>query len=127
MKRSLLTLALTLGVLITTAAAPEAPALRHFQLRGSAPEADAVLGAPPAEVRLWFSQEPQDGSMSIRLVDPTGDVHETGDVVQDVEDGKIFTVAIADRLAPATYTVAWRALGQDGHVVRGDFAFTVAD
>jgi methionine-rich copper-binding protein CopC len=104
--------------------AAEGPSLVHFQLSRSAPEADAS-GPAPSEVRLWFSQEPQDGTTSIRLLDPSGEPVHTGGVVEDPEDGKIHSIALHGSLAPGAYTVAWRAIGQDGHVVRGDFAFSV--
>ncbi|NNF11802.1 MAG: copper resistance protein CopC, partial [Gemmatimonadetes bacterium] len=29
-------------------------------------------------------------------------------------------------LPPGTYTVSWRGMGQDGHVVRDSFQFSVA-
>lgn len=127
MKRFVLALAVLAAGLATTAAAPDDLAVRHFELRRSAPAADTVLTASPTEVRLWFSQAPQDGSTSIRLVDAAGSAVHTGEVVQDADERTVFSVALHGALAPGTYTVAWRALGQDGHVVRDDFAFTLAE
>ena len=96
----------------------------HFQLSKSSPAADAAVPSP-TEVRLWFSQEPQNGTTSIRVLDAAEKPLHTGDVVRDAQDGKVHSVALHGRLAPGRYTVAWRAMGQDGHVVRGDFSFTV--
>lgn len=127
MKRLVLALAVLGTALAGGAAAPDDLAVRHFELRRSAPTADTVLSVAPTEVRLWFSQEPQEGSTSIRLVDAAGSAVHTGDVVQDPAEATAFSVALHGALAPGTYTVAWRALGQDGHVVRDDFAFTLAE
>lgn len=97
----------------------------HFTLSQSAPEAGATL-ASPAEVRLWFTQVPQEGTTSIRLVDADGGLVHTGDVVQDPEDGQVFSIALHGTLAGGEYTVAWRAMGEDGHVVRDEFSFSVS-
>jgi methionine-rich copper-binding protein CopC len=96
----------------------------HFALSKSVPEADATVEAP-AEVKLWFSQVPQDGTTSIRVLSADGRPLPTSEVVQDEDDRTAFSVAFENVLAPGRHTVAWRALGQDGHVVRGEFSFTV--
>lgn len=95
----------------------------HFALSRSVPEKDASVG-PPGELRLWFTQEPQDNSLSIRLM-AGGDPVETGPAVQDPDDGRVFSVAIDNALGAGDYTIAWRGLGQDGHVVRGEIPFSV--
>ena len=48
------------------------------------------------------------------------------DAVQDEEDGRVFSVVLHGTLPPATYTVSWRGMSEDGHVVRETFDFTVA-
>lgn len=120
---------LTAAVALTAAAATSSPApdldLVHFQLTKSAPAKDAHVMGSPSEIRLWFSQEPQEGSTSIRLVAPGGSEAPTGDVVQDADDPTVFSVPVTGTLANGTYTVSWRALGQDGHVVRDSFSFMV--
>lgn len=112
-------LGLTLLVGLTAAA----PSL-HFKLDKSEPGQNAETLSPEA-VKLWFSQVPQAKSTSIRLLDAGGDPVETGDVIQDSEDGRLQSVALLAKLAPGAYSVAWRSMASDGHVVRGDFAFTV--
>lgn len=96
----------------------------HFALSRSAPAADAAV-PPPSEVRLWFTEEPQDNSVGIRLIDSGGEPVETGPPERDERDAKVFSVAIDRALGTGTYAVSWRGIGDDGHVVRGDFGFTV--
>ncbi len=105
------------------AAAPAAS--MHFALDRSVPEAGATVSSPSA-VTLWFTQVPQDNSVSIRLVDARGGLVASSDPVQSSDDGTRFDIRPSASLAPGAYTVAWRGIGQDGHTVRGDFAFTVA-
>ena len=125
MKRAGLLATLILVALgAATTAQAEGIRVFHFELSKSAPEAGAEL-ASPSEVRLWFTEVPQEGTTSIRLVDAAGDAVHTSDVAQDSEDEYAFGVTLHGALSPGEYTVAWRAMGGDGHVVRGDFAFSV--
>ncbi len=96
----------------------------HFALSKSMPEAESSIDSPP-EVRLWFTEAPEDNTTSIRVVNAAGELMEAGDVTQDADDGRIFSVAIEGRLGAGAYTVAWRAIGADGHVVRDEFTFSV--
>ena len=122
MKGKLVTAAL-LGLVMGGACAGVDHEALHFALSRSVPEKDASV-APPDELRLWFTQEPQDNSLSIRLMAGEEPV-ETGSVVQDPDDGTVFSVAIERALGAGDYTIAWRGLGQDGHVARGEIPFSV--
>jgi copper resistance protein C len=116
---------LTFALLVAIVAAVPATSL-HFSLSRSVPAAGASVSAP-AEVTLWFTEVPQDNSITIRLVDSRGDLVASTDPRQDPEDGRQFTIAPSGTLSSGGYTVAWRGIGQDGHTVRGDFGFTVRD
>lgn len=96
----------------------------HFDLVRSEPAADAHVQAPEV-VTLWFTEVPQENSVSIRLVDEAGELVESTEASQDPEDGQSFHVRPAGPLSPGTYTVSWRGIGSDGHTVRGDFGFMV--
>ncbi len=104
---------------------PADSAVPHFALQASQPAADAAVPSVD-EIRLTFSQVPQEGSVSVRLVDPAGDALETGELQSDADDGRIVFVAVPGPVPNGAYTVAWRGIGDDGHVVRGDFGFTVS-
>lgn len=96
----------------------------HLQLDRSAPGADATV-ASPSEIRLWFSQVPQAGATSARLIHDGGPVEAMGELKADPDDATVFAAPVAGALTPGLYTVSWRAMAADGHVVRGDFDFTV--
>ncbi len=121
MKSKLLMLAA--GLALTVGAS--STALLHFGLSRSVPAADATV-ASPAEVRLWFTEAAADNSVGIRLVDAAGAALETGEVVHDAQDAKVYSVAVSRRLAAGRYTVSWRGIGADGHTVQGNYAFTVS-
>jgi len=118
---------LTLAVALTVGAGPvpDASLGPHFGLDRSSPSADASVTSLE-EVRLWFTQAPEQNSVSIRLIDEAGNALETGELMTDAGDDTTFSVSLASDLLEGTYTVSWRGIGDDGHVARGDFAFTVA-
>jgi len=97
----------------------------HFGLAKSVP-ADKATEHHVAEVKLWFTETPADGTVSIRTLDATGAAVASSDPKQDPEDAKAFNVAFPNPLAPGQYRVNWRGMGADGHVVRDSLSFTVA-
>ena len=115
----------TLLMMATVASTTEeSSAALHFALAKSEPEAGATVHEV-SEVKLWFTEEPQDGTVSIRLLDGSEEAVESGDVTQDEHDARVFSVSLAEDLPMGSYTVAWRGMGADGHVVRETFGFTV--
>jgi methionine-rich copper-binding protein CopC len=116
--------ALSVAMIAAMVAATPAD-IPHFALSKSTPEADAT-GASPSEIRLWFTEEPAEGTTSIRLVEAEEAGVHVMDVEQDPNDARSFFVTIHGTLPAGVYTVSWRGMGDDGHVVRDTFAFTVA-
>ncbi|MDH5589291.1 MAG: copper resistance protein CopC [Gemmatimonadota bacterium] len=97
----------------------------HFGLARSVP-ADEATVHEVLEVKLWFTQSPSEGTVSIRLIDAAGEAVATSEPTRDPEDDKAVSIAPSAPLEPGNYTIAWRGMGDDGHSVRGDFGFTVA-
>jgi methionine-rich copper-binding protein CopC len=125
LRRTLACIVMTLPMVLGGAmGAPMDHAELHFGLSRSAPEAESQV-AELREIRLWFTQVPQEGSVSVRLVDASGNAVETGELQSDPTDGKIVFVGLDATPPSGAYTVAWRGIGDDGHVVRGEFPFTV--
>lgn len=111
-------------VLVLAAAAPRTENDVHFALARSVPAADAGVSSP-AELQLWFTQVPKPGSLSVRLTTAGGDLVETPEPRAAASDAKQIHVDVERRLSPGGYRVAWRGIGDDGHVVQGEFGFTV--
>ena len=120
-KRVFLTAALVFALGAVGVAAQSA---FHFELNRSAPAADATV-APPAEVRLWFSEAPEANSVTIHVMNAAGDHVATSDAATDPESTAIYFVKPTSPLAAGKYTVMWRGLGDDGHPATGNFGFTV--
>ncbi|RPI59538.1 MAG: copper resistance protein CopC [Lysobacterales bacterium] len=92
----------------------------HAQLASSMPADQASLPSPPKELTLNFSE-------AVRLTALT--VARDGERPRPVGSlpagmTKDFSVA-APSLAAGHYSVSWRALAADSHVMTGTFTFTV--
>jgi len=118
-------LAAALLTAFVTVGSSAAAAAFHFELEKSEPAANVTVASPTA-VRLFFSEPPQKGSVGIRLISPAGEPVETGDATSDEHDASIYSIAVGRMLPAGSYTVSWRGIGDDGHVVRGDYGFTVS-
>lgn len=94
----------------------------HMAVSKTMPEADAVLSASPAEIRIWFTQAPDPAISRLTVEGADGEIA-VGSTT--VHDDKSLKAMLPAALAAGDYTVKWRTAGDDGHTQRGDFAFTV--
>lgn len=98
---------------------------RHFRLVKSEPAKEDELESEPEVIRLYFSEKPQVGGASIRLVGPDGEPVALGKVHADEHDEKILVAPVEGKLEAGVSSVRWRGMGPDGHVVRGEFSFSL--
>lgn len=98
----------------------------HALLVRSDPAADAILQAPPSQVRMWFSEDLNPQTSRAVVVDPSNrEVDQNGSRVNP-NNPREMDVSLP--LLPAgTYVVAWRTQSaEDGHIVGGSFIFRIA-
>ena len=125
---STLTATLLLAVALTT---PAEAARRHLRLEKSSPAADTVLAASPAALELWFSEKVELGVTRIRLEGPDAKPVALGALKFDVRkpgataEVPSVVAAIPAALAEGPHVVRWSTASRDGHVVKGEIAFTV--
>ena len=99
-----------------------ATAMAHLGVTKTMPEADAVLTESPEQLQVWFTQDPDPAVSKLTLQGSAGEVA-IGETV--AADQKSLVAAAPTDLSPGSYTVSWRSAGDDGHVRRGDFVFTL--
>lgn len=116
---ALAAVALTLTTLVAAPSAVHA----HASQVGSAPSADEVLPAAPAEVRIDFDSGLLEMGAALVVRDENEESVTTGPAV--VGD-RTFTVPVDPRAAPGVYSVAYRVVSADGHTIEGSFDYTVA-
>jgi copper transport protein len=112
----------TLVVTVTVALAAVGTLSAHMAYSKSIPAQDATLSESPSQLRVWFTQDPEPAVSQISLEGPSGEI-ELGKTTVAAEKSLVASVPAA--LAPGSYTVKWRSAGNDGHVQRGDFTFSV--
>lgn len=101
--------------------------LAHAELVSSTPADGAELTAPPAELRLVFSERPSPGSLSVRLFDRRG----TEIPLDSQTPGPLPTtvlIPIPSDLLPGPYTVVWFVVSaEDAHPVAKEFVFGIRE
>jgi copper transport protein len=103
-----------------------APALAHANLVRSNPASGAVLNAPPAQVQLWFSEQPDPHFSDIQVADANRQRVDAGDMRPAAGDPLSLVVSLKPDLADGLYTVSWKTVSAvDGHVVNGNFPFYI--
>ena len=102
------------------------PAGAHAVLVGSVPPARATLSAPPARVALSFSERLEPAYARVSVWDAAGAQVDLKDAALEPDNGKVLTVSLRP-LGPGRYTVRYRVLSVDGHVVESSFPFTVGN
>jgi methionine-rich copper-binding protein CopC len=104
--------------------ATSAGALLHNRLTKSAPKKDEVLPSAPTSIRLWFSEPPEPALSAITLLGP-GRTRVVLSKARKTDDPLSIVADIKDSTPIGVYTVEWRASGKDGHVIRGNYRFTI--
>jgi methionine-rich copper-binding protein CopC len=96
----------------------------HLGVVKTLPENGSTLREPPERVRVWFNQQPSPRISRLEVRGPAGDVPLDGFEVNGEE--RSISARVKAVLQPGSYEVTWRAAGDDGHVMRGSFEFSVS-
>jgi methionine-rich copper-binding protein CopC len=101
-----------------------APAASHAYLVRSIPASRAVVTRPPERVQLWFNERLEPAYSRVSVWSPDGQRVDAGDVEVAAAEPTRLSVGVPP-LPAGAYTVKYRVLSVDGHVVESRFAFTV--
>ncbi len=96
----------------------------HALLVKSAPARRAVLSRSPERVRLWFNERLEPAFARLSVWDSQGAQVDLGDGRVAPDDPQQLSVGVP-ALEAGAYTVKFRVLSVDGHVVESEFPFTV--
>ncbi|MEX1173166.1 MAG: copper resistance CopC family protein [Chloroflexota bacterium] len=116
---AVLSLAFAVGLALALPAGVAADA----ELVSSAPADGATTQGSPAEIIAVFSEPLRADGSGITLRDAAGTTVATGQL--DPADPSRLIIADVPDLAPGEYEARWTAASDDGHLVRGTWAFTV--
>ncbi len=116
-----LAVGLALGLRVPTAQA-------HANYERSNPPANGRLeaGKPPAQVQVWFSENIEARFSELTALDKDGHRVDGADSRLAVGDPKSMLISLKPGLPDGPYTVIYKnASAEDGHTVKGSFAFVV--
>jgi methionine-rich copper-binding protein CopC len=100
------------------------PAFAHAILVKSQPAKDEIVTESPKQVDLWFNDAVRSEYKALAVIDSTGKRVDNHDVAQSLTNGANI-YATVPTLAPGTYTIRYRVVSEDTHIVTGKFEFTV--
>lgn len=107
-------------------AAPLAASARafHLALQKSEPADKAALAQAPADLKLWFTESVEVPLTKVTLTRGK-DTLSLATLTQAKEPKSPIVARITGSISPGAYKVDWRAVGKDGHAVKGTFGFTL--
>jgi len=103
---------------------PIASAFAHSMLVKAEPPRRAVLTKSPTQVRLWFNEKIEADYASLVVLDAKKQPITDLKPILAPDDQKSILLPLPE-LAPGKYSVKFRVLSVDGHVVESAFDFTV--
>ena len=107
------------------AALPVRPAAAHAALVRSSPARRATVGRSPARVQLWFSERLEPAYSTVSVWTEDGRRVDADDARVEANDPAQLSVGLPT-LPPGRYTVRFRVLSVDGHIVEATLPFAVA-
>jgi Uncharacterized protein, homolog of Cu resistance protein CopC len=113
-----------LGALCALLLLPAA-AHAHAHLVRARPAAGDTVRVALRLLRLEFSEAPELGVSSLRLVDAQGRDVRLLPLRTAPDSARVLIADVPEPLAPGRYTVRWQVAGRDGHPVHGEYGFVL--
>ena len=76
-------------------------------------------------MKLWFSQRPELAVTRVTLTGGTGAERVLAPLARGAAGDAPVEAPVGIALAKGAYTIAWRTMAKDGHVLNGTVPFTV--
>jgi methionine-rich copper-binding protein CopC len=98
----------------------------HAYLVKSVPAGRATLFNSPGKIQLWFNERLEHKYSYASVHDPDGKRVDVDNAQVSAEDPKQLSIGVK-KLPAGRYTVKFRVLSVDGHVVEQSFPFTIRE
>ena len=96
----------------------------HSLLVRAEPAQRSTVSRPPERVQMWFSERLEPAYATASVWNQAGKQVDGRDAAVDQNDPVLLSVSTPN-LGPGRYTVRFRVLSVDGHVVESTYTFTV--
>lgn len=113
-----------LSLILLTSLALPLPVFAHAIMVKSQPVVDSTIAESPTQIDVWFNDKVGSEYKALAVIDNTGKRVDNKDIVQETFDQSHIYVTVP-KLAPGTYTVRYRVVSIDTHIVTGKYNFTL--
>lgn len=113
-----------LSLILSACFALPLSAFGHAIMVKSQPEADATIAESPKQVDVWFNDKVGSEYKALAVINSAGQRVDNKDLEQETFD-QSHLYATVTNLPPDTYTVRYRVVSLDTHIVTGKFKFTI--
>ena len=100
--------------------------LPHLKLKAIFPGKDTTLTTSPDAVKLWLSEPADLPATKVSVANATGAAVAVAKLTRGAQREDPVVAKFTAPLTNGKYTVTWKAMSKDGHVVNGVSSFTVA-
>jgi copper resistance protein C len=100
------------------------PVFAHAIMVKSQPVADSTIAESPKQVDVWFNDKVGSEYKALAVINSKGNRVDNKDATQETFDQSHLYTTVTD-LPPDTYTVRYRVVSLDTHIVTGKFKFTI--
>lgn len=116
----------SLGAALPSGPKRDARSLRlaHAIIVRTSPEQGAVAPEAVGKVDVWYNEGIRNDFVALAVIDQTGARVDKRDAAIDSADQSHVSTSVGP-LAPGQYTVRYRAVSADGHIVSGAWGFEV--
>jgi len=98
--------------------------MAHATLVKSDPPRRASLSTPPKQIQLWFNEKIEGSYASIKVLDSNKNSMTENSPEIVLDDPKSIILNLP-HIEPGRYTVQYRAMSVDGHVIESSFDFSI--
>ncbi len=113
-----------LGLMLSTCLLAPATLSAHAILVKSQPAADVTVTESPKQIDVWFNDKVGSEYKALAVISSAGKRVDNKDIEQETFDPSHLYTTVTD-LPPDTYTVRYRVVSLDTHIVTGKFKFTI--
>jgi methionine-rich copper-binding protein CopC len=117
--------AVVVAAAVAAPMAMRADMIPHLRLKASFPAKDTTLAAAPEAVKLWLTEPTDMATSKIAVTDAAGAAVATEKLTRGAQSDDPVVAKFAKAPGDGKYTVTWKAMSKDGHVVDGTYGFTV--
>jgi len=100
------------------------PAIAHATLVKSEPPRRAILSTPPKQIQLWFNEKIEGSYASVTVEDSNKKLVTESMPEILIDDSKSIILNLP-QIPPGLYTVHYRVMSVDGHVIESKYDFSV--